>query len=47
MNYLTLLKEAGRNYDVFAEQIANELSDPERVKFYEKYLVQVGFKKSI
>lgn len=39
--------EAGRNYDVFAEQIANELSDPERVKFYEKYLMQVGFKKSI
>ena len=27
--------------------LANELSDPERVKFYEKYLVQVGFKKSI
>nr|WP_312117046.1 replication initiation protein RepM [Moraxella sp. CTOTU47915] len=39
--------EAGRDYDVFAEQIANELLDPERVKFYEKYLTQVGFKKSI
>ena len=36
-----------RDYDVFAEQIANELLDPERVKFYDKYLTQVGFKKSI
>ena len=39
--------DAGRDYDVFAEQIANELLDPERVKFYDKYLTQVGFKKSI
>lgn len=39
--------EAGQDYNVFAEKIANELLDPERVKFYAKYLTQVGFKKLI
>ena len=39
--------EAGRDYNVFAQQIAEELKDPERQKYYKPYLDMVGFKKSI
>lgn len=35
--------EAGRSYEAFAEQIAGELLDPQKVEFYRPYLVKIGF----
>lgn len=35
--------ESGRSYEAFAEQIAGELLDPQKVEFYRPYLVKIGF----